>query len=173
MTTLARIVPLERIVEGGAAALLGGAVAYAGAQVSGPAVAAAAALLAFGVAVAGLRLAGGAEEAVRLAAFEIVPLDPCGDDAGELLLTADMARAGAAPRESAEDAEELLLDDILAEIEPDSRVVRLFAPLPTPGALRDAIDRHIDLQEAGDATVAPDASRALSEALAELRRSLR
>lgn len=71
-------------------------------------------------------------------------------------------------------AEEILvLDDILAELEPNSRVVRMFDPIamPTPGQLNARIERHL----VGDAPpVAPqDASQALHEALAALRRSLR
>ena len=65
------------------------------------------------------------------------------------------------------------LDDILAEMGPDSRVVRLFDPkaMPTPGQLHARIDDHL---EDGTAQSAPsDASQALSAALAELRRSLR
>ncbi|HET7576060.1 MAG TPA: hypothetical protein VFK19_05770 [Sphingomicrobium sp.] len=64
--------------------------------------------------------------------------------------------------------EPLSLDDILAELGPDSRVVRLFDPatMPSPTELGARIDRHLD--------PAPvDASEALHEALAELRRSLR
>jgi len=65
--------------------------------------------------------------------------------------------------------EALLLDDILARMEPESRVVRLFAPepLPTAGQLQARIDRRIG--------VAPDvdAADALHEALADIRRSLR
>ena len=70
-------------------------------------------------------------------------------------------------------AEALVLDDILAEIGPDSRVVRLFdrSAMPTPGQLRSRIDRHRG-QAAAPASN-PDASQALSNALAELRRSLR
>lgn len=53
--------------------------------------------------------------------------------------------------------EELILEDELGEVGPDARVVRLFGPsqnpLPSPPA-------------------PPDASEALIEALAELRRSL-
>jgi hypothetical protein len=89
-------------------------------------------------------------------ALESVPFD-------ELVLTdADRLRPG--------DDEPLELDDILAEIGPDSRVVRLFDPsaMPTPGQLRARIDRHLDEGSAA----APDASEALFEALAELRRSL-
>lgn len=68
--------------------------------------------------------------------------------------------------------EPLVLDDILAEIRPDSRVVRLFDPsaVPTPGQLKDRIDRHLD---EGTSPAAPeDAAQALYEALAQLRRSL-
>ena len=90
------------------------------------------------------------------AALETVALD-------ELLLTE-------ADRLHPPIEEPLELTDILAEIRPGSRVVRLFDPsaMPTPGQLRDRIDRHLD-----EGTAAPaDASQALFEALAELRRSL-
>jgi hypothetical protein len=69
--------------------------------------------------------------------------------------------------------EPLVLDDILAEIGPDSRVVRLFdrKAMPTPGQLKSRIDSHLE-QEASQSD-ASDASQALSDALAQLRRSLR
>ena len=91
--------------------------------------------------------------------FEAVTLD-------ELLLT-DISRPRTAPDDT------LVLDDVLAELGPDSRVVRLFDPdaMPTPGDLKDRIERH--LGEAGSGSAPPDASQALHEALAELRRSLR
>ena len=67
----------------------------------------------------------------------------------------------------------LILDDILAAIGPDSRVVRLFDrdAMPTPGQLKARIDQH--LGDCDVASVPQDASEALSEALAQLRRSLR
>ncbi len=72
---------------------------------------------------------------------------------------------------AATNSDELILDDILVELQPDSRVVRLFDPaaMPTPGQLKARIDRHLSEPTAGLA----DASQALHEALAELRRSLR
>ena len=75
--------------------------------------------------------------------------------------------------------EPLLLDDPLLEAEPGSRIVQLFAspPMPTPGQLRERIERHL---ATGAMHVvrefegpAPDASDALYAALSELRRSLR
>jgi hypothetical protein len=86
----------------------------------------------------------------------------------ELLLT-NADRLHSAPAED----EPLILDDILAEIGPDARVVRLFdrRSMPTPGQLKSRIDGH--LQQASTPTAPVDASQALSEALAELRRSLR
>ena len=65
--------------------------------------------------------------------------------------------------------EALLLDDILASMGPDSRVVRLFAPdqMPTAGQLKARIDQHIGV--ASDS----DAADALHQALADIRKSLR
>ena len=83
----------------------------------------------------------------------------------ELLLT-ESDRVGTEPGT-------LELDDILAELGPDSRVVRLFdrKAMPTPGQLQTRIDDH--LHRATPAPVHSDAAQALSDALAELRRSLR
>jgi hypothetical protein len=69
--------------------------------------------------------------------------------------------------------EPLLLDDILAELAPESRVVRLFDPaaMPSAGELKSRIDRHLD-RESSDAR-SSDAAQALHDALAELRRSIR
>ena len=83
---------------------------------------------------------------------------------GELLLTeADRVEHPGEPLE---------LDDILHELQPDSRVVRLFdrKAMPTPGLLQSRIDTHL---EQGTSRPLSDASQALSDALAELRRSLR
>lgn len=69
-----------------------------------------------------------------------------------------------APIELAEEPEtggELLLDDRLTRVEPNARVVQLFGPRRTPPA------------SDGLSSMPADASEALSEALAELRRSLR
>jgi hypothetical protein len=65
-----------------------------------------------------------------------------------------------------------VLDDILAELGPESRVVRLFdaGQMPTPGQLNARIERHLGEESAS--TAPPDASQALYDALAELRRSL-
>jgi len=76
------------------------------------------------------------------------------------------------PRRPAQ-AQELFLDDIMAELGPGSRVVRLFDPaaMPTPGQLDDRIQQH--LRDGNSPTAPPDASQALYEALAKLRGSLR
>lgn len=79
--------------------------------------------------------------------------------------------------------DELLLDDPIAPLAPDSRVVRLFEreqpePLPEPGEL---VLRIADYLETGRAArppaetepTRPDASAALHAALADIRRSLR
>ena len=69
--------------------------------------------------------------------------------------------------------DELVLDDILAKLGPQSRVVRLFDPaaMPTPGQLNARIERHLQAEKAPAAP--QDAAEALYEALSELRRSLR
>lgn len=87
----------------------------------------------------------------------------------ELVLTAEMVHTAPTPS----DQEPLILDDILAELGPNSRVVRLFdrSAMPTPGDLKARIDDHLERGRLPGP--APDASQALSEALAELRRSLR
>ena len=66
----------------------------------------------------------------------------------------------------------LVLDDILADLGPDSRVVRMFDrhAMPTPGPLGDRNGEHLGEAEK---SAPADASQALHEALAELRRSLR
>jgi hypothetical protein len=100
----------------------------------------------------------------RIGGSELVLTDQDRVQAGELLLTdADRVPAPDQPLE---------LDDILHELHSDSRVVRLFdrRAMPTPGQLKSRIDDHL-----GQAPARPlsDASQALSDALAELRRSLR
>lgn len=79
----------------------------------------------------------------------------------------------------ADDDDELLLDDPVATPAAPSRVVSLFGggeSLPTAGELQSRIDRHLGSNAARDPSgpiFVPDASDALFEALADLRRSLR
>jgi hypothetical protein len=191
----------ELAVDGGAAALFAASVgycvlnclrslAYPQSEVVGGVAFAASFLLCTRM----LRSVPAAPRSLTLPRFEAVPgvgavtmgelvlteadrLDP---GAHELVLTdADRLHPGAhelvltdADRLHPEEPDPLLLDDILSEIGPDSRVVRLFDPsaVPTPGQLRARIDRHLD--EAASPAAPADASQALFEALAQLRRSL-
>ncbi len=69
--------------------------------------------------------------------------------------------------------EELLLDQPIEPEIAESRVVRLFAP--EPGELVTRIDQYLDAGHGVSRRTAPDrpdASAALHEALAEIRRSL-
>lgn len=98
---------------------------------------------------------------------DVLLLDEPLEQLDELLLDRPLMEA------EVEAVAELLLEDALLAPEPDSRVVQLFAPgrMPTAGQLRDRIDRHLADGDSGSRI--SDASDALSEALAELRRSLR
>jgi hypothetical protein len=86
----------------------------------------------------------------------------------ELLLT-DAERLRPEPQTF----DELVLDDILAKLGPQSRVVRLFDPaaMPTPGQLNARIERHLQAEKPPAAPT--DAAEDLYQALSDLRRSLR
>jgi hypothetical protein len=99
---------------------------------------------------------------------DLVPADDAETtDPAELLLTDRVEPADTTGEEP------LLLDDILAELGSNSRVVRLFDPsaMPTAGELKSRIDNHLDSEISAAQT--HDAAKALHDALAELRRSLR
>jgi hypothetical protein len=181
---------IEAGVERIAAALFAGATAYASYRwMSGVygepqvgALSAAAAVVAFFLCTRGLRSIP-VEQRFDLPAFGVPPIEPIDEllltdanrlqpleahDLGELLLT-DSDRFHPLERDA---SDELVLEDILAELGPDSRVVRLFDPaaMPTPGQLNARIERHLGEESAP--TAPADASQALYDALAELRRSL-
>jgi hypothetical protein len=67
--------------------------------------------------------------------------------------------------------DELVLEDVLAAIDPAARVVRLFQANDTAGELHERIERH--LRASPRASAPPDATQELHEAIAALRRSLR
>ena len=149
----------EAIIDFGAAAALGAAVAWLCAQLAlGMPVAAAAGLFSLVAALVALRRVRPEADSFRLAGF-----DPCDLEPAELLLSN--------PDRIEADSDELVLDDALPPADPDSRVVRLFdvSAMPTPGELKARIDRHL----AGPQPAPPDATQALFDALAELRSSLR
>lgn len=184
---------IESGAEGSASALLAGAVAYAaygllvatGVQPQVGLAAAGVGALAYLPCSKALRAIGCRGGRFRLPDFAVPELAFAGAPE-ELLLTERLAPEELVLTERLNPDELVLtendrvdargpldLDDILAEMGPDSRVVRLFDPkaMPTPGQLHARIDDHL---EDGTAQSAPsDASQALSAALAELRRSLR
>lgn len=122
----------------------------------------------------GLRRFGSATARFCLPQFEFEPLE------GPMRLVTAEGHSGEDPaqRQRAtamvqQAADELLLDDVLEGLAPESRVVRLFdsSTLSSPGELQARVDRH--LRREPPQMPAPDATQALHEALAELRRSLR
>jgi hypothetical protein len=160
---------IEAIVDLAAAAIFAAAAGYAVARLTTSTVSPVAA----GGAAFFLSLQTLRSFAAKLGGFALAPFVPSAlpePEVGELLLT-DADRLDPARPEAG--ADELLLDDVLAELGGDSRVVRLFdaSAMPTPGQLQARIDRHLNRTESQAAS--PDASGALHEALAELRRSLR
>lgn len=164
---------IENQVEWAASLSLAGAVAFAVFSVTAP-------LLGMPGALAGAAVVGAlacllSVSVLRLLAprprypvpvFDLRKIDPAPMD--ELLLTDDLRVKDEPPAGDA-----LVLDDILAKLGSDARVVRLFDPsaMPTPGQLRARIDRHLD--DNAPPTASPDASQALFDALSELRGSLR
>ena len=174
---------IETGAERSAAALFGAAVGYAAFTWLGPWIsepeqgvcAAAGAGAAFLLCAAILDRVDGGRSHFRMPAFD--PREFGTFQSGELLLTDRLdgelllTDADRLPAPAAID--ELLLEDVLGQITPESRVVRLFdrKAMPTPGELKSRIDAHIGQGVA--AAVPVDASQALTDALAELRRSLR
>lgn len=158
--------PFERVAEVCAALTLGGAVAF-GVHHTAP--------------LAGLALAGAVSLCAAAAVFAGLALlgrvDVASDPEGLSFEPQDFA-CEAAESDGIED--ELLLDDPVAPLAPQSRVVELFEPqqpeaLPEPGEM---VTRIADYLGSGR-SVAPsepvrhDASAALHAALADIRRSLR
>ena len=114
-----------------------------------------------------VRLLEGGAKPFAQPVFDILKIEPVEIDALDVLELTEADRFVPVVEEP------LMLDDVLAGVSPDSRVVRLFdrAAMPTPGQLQARIDRH--LNGGTSQTPSPDASEALFEALADLRRSLR
>jgi hypothetical protein len=177
---------IETVMEFAAAALLGGAVAYAAyallsAGLPQPQLAAcaeAAGVFAFVACARAMRMVAEQKPHLPVPVFRVSEIEPI--ESAEILLTeADRLQPDElvltdADRLNAQVEEDpLVLDDILAEMGPDARVVRLFdrKAMPTPGQLKLRIDDH--LSEGSPPAAPSDASQALSDALAELRRSLR
>lgn len=132
-------------------------------QPADAAASAAAAAIAFLCCARALTAVGDDRERLPTPAFEVRDYAP--NSYQELLLTDRY--------EPEQPSEPLILDDILAQIEPNSRVVSLFDrdSMPTPAQLKSRIDAHLGRGPAGPPPA--DASQALHDALAELRRSMR
>ena len=172
----ARARVVEALVERAASATLAGSCGYAAWAVGGQAGTSAsfptACAVAAGAYIISLRVLArvDAEGSFVIPKFEQAEL-PDAIELEELLLTdSDRLPQSRLPQ----DEEPLLLDDVLAELDAESRVVRLFDVnrMPTPGQLDARIREHLGSPRAA-AAAPPDATQALHDALAELRRSLR
>jgi len=155
------------LIDVAAAGLLAAACAYAGTRLGSPVIGVGGGSAAMLLALIGLRLVTPERRRFRLPALAHQP---------EFQVAPDVPK----PVEP----EALILDDVLDAVGPDSRVVRLFAqtPLPTAGELvqririhQGGLQDHAEPHSQPVAQVIPlpvDASAALREALADLRRSL-
>lgn len=152
--------PAEKAVDVAAAAIFAAAVAFAvptlapGFDPATPLAAAAAFLLAY----AGLRHVPKDERNYALPAIRPAPIERVREV-------------------QAETRDELLLHDRLASVDPDARVVRLFDPsrmagASSPGSSKAGASIGKQRHSSRSIPAPPDASQALSNALAELRRSL-
>ena len=167
---------VEAGVDSAAAALLAAAIGFALFKLLPPALgpawvgagAAVAAALAFLLCRQTLGRVAGEQSRFCVPIFDVSELAAVAELEELLLTEKDRLNPGEAARE-----DPLVLDDILTEIGAASRVVRLFDPSarPTPGQLKTRIDRHLD--GGTPHSPSPDASQALYDALADLRRSLR
>jgi hypothetical protein len=159
---------IESVMDAGAATLFAAAAAYTlHSLVAGSLETVGGGALAFVLCLAVLRRVEPEARHFRVGDFLV---EPAAARPGELLLTE--ADRYIQPGQTVAADDELVLDDILAELGPESRVVRLFDPaaVPTAGQLQARIDWHLD--EGAPPGASPDASQALYDALAELRRSL-
>jgi hypothetical protein len=155
---------IEAAIDGTAAMLFAGAAAFAAMRAAeSPPATLAAAGVAFVTVFLMLRTIRPSEQEFAVTEFDLQAVAV--GEADELILC-ELHRVAARV------TDELVLDDVLADPEPDSRVVKLFDPSAMPIDLPDAGG---DPRFAGASAVPtpPDASQALHEALAKLRHSLR
>jgi len=158
------------------AAIFGSAVAFASATYLAQPPVSVAPIAAGAAALGGVWLAlskfGSPRRQFALTDFEQAPVEYELSSLGELLEQADVAgiveQLGASAERTA--TEELVLDDVLAAVEEDSRVVRLFEPNDTAGEMHARIEDHL---RSAPRQTPPDATQELHDALAALRRSLR
>jgi hypothetical protein len=178
-----RIEKIETAIGVAAAASLAAAAGFAGYRITAGLttsagmviVSAVSAIIAYLAGQFLFRIFGGEPKPFPQPIFEIAPIAPVPlTDLGELVL-GDADRLDELVLNEADrlDDPPLMLEDVLASVEPDSRVVQLFDPaaMPTPGQLKARTDRHLD--GGTPHFPSPDASEALFAALADLRRSLR
>lgn len=167
------------LVELGGASALGLAAGYAALNAApsfalpGPAAMTAGGLAFFSLGLAAIRAVPPASPVLELEEFAVESIQ-----VDELLL--DEIWEEPLLLDEVYDDGALLLDDPLVEPNPAARVVQLFAapPVPTPGQLRERIDRHLaGAPRRVPAEISPsqpdDATDALYAALSELKRSLR
>ena len=127
----------------------------------------------YALAFALMRIVPAEPRQLKLPAFDLPTIVTAADIDDVLLLDQPLFEENF--ETASEAVAELLLDDPLPEFTAHSRVVQLFAGerMPTAGQLQRRIDAHLADGQRPTPNATIDASDALSEALAELRRSMR
>jgi hypothetical protein len=168
---------LDWLVELGGASALGLAAGFAALKVApsfafpGPAAMTAGGLACFSLGMAAMRAVRPVSPVLELVEFAIEPIQV------DVLLLDEILEEPLLLDEVYGDGA-LLLDDPLVEPDQAARVVQLFAapPLPTPGQIKERIDRHLAgaprRTPAEASPPQPDATDALYAALNDLKRSL-
>lgn len=166
---------LTLALEVAPAVLFAGSVGFAASAATGlgPEIIAASGAAAFFAAWVGLRRFSRLDLPLALPPFELDRFPEPVPDESAVADNRARPTGGPSGAQAAISSDELLLEDVLADVRPDSRVVRLFdsSRFPTAGELQARIDDH--LHSAVRPIPAADATQELHEALDALRRSLR
>lgn len=164
------------LIDGLAAAIFAGSSAFAMSRLGEPLWVLPVTSLSFAIVLGLLRRLGRYDRRFPMSQFDLRPVAETGQQA--VLLLDRIAPPDELLLDQLAEPAPMLLDDILDQPEPRSRVVQLFGAspdLPTAGELSARIDAHLhQSRRMADnvVSIVPDASAALHQALADIKRNL-